>query len=126
AGKNALASQVQELIGVRDELTELAAQRMDEVHSLQSQVQGIAQELDEARQQIHVERTAYKSLQAQLNQAFQVRDEHIALAAQRQGELLQQAKEQLNLEKSKAALEARQLELQQSLSAQTARETDLL
>lgn len=126
AGKNALASQVQELIGVRDELTELAAQRLDEVHSLQSQVQGIAQELDEARQQIHVERTAYKSLQAQLNQAFQVRDEHIALAAQRQGELLQQAKEQLNLEKSKAALEARQLELQQSLSAQTARETDLL
>lgn len=126
AEKNSLASQVQELIGARDELAGLAAQRLDEVHSLQSQAQAIAQQLDEARQQIHVERTDYKSLQAQLNQAVQVRDEHIVLAAQRQGELLQQAKEQLNLEKSKAALEARQLELQQSLAAQIARETDLL
>lgn len=126
AEKNSLASQVQELIVARDELAGLAAQRLDEVHSLQSQVQAIALQLDEARQQIHVERTDYKSLRAQLNQVVQVRDEHIALAAQRQGELLQQAKEQLNLEKSKAALEARQLELQQSLAAQTARETDLL
>lgn len=126
AEKNSLASQVQELIVARDELAGLAAQRLDEVHSLQSQAQAIAQQLDEARQQIRVERTDYKSLQAQLNQAVQVRDEHIALAALRQGELLQQAKEQLNLEKSKAALEARQLELQQSLELQTARETDLL
>ncbi|UPL21789.1 hypothetical protein [Alcaligenes faecalis] len=126
AEKNSLASQVQELIGARDELAGLAAQRLDEVHSLQSQAQAIAQQLDEARQQIHVERTDYKSLQAQLNQAVQVRDEHIALATQRQGELLQQAKEQLSLEKSKAALEVRQLELQQSLAAQIARETDLL
>lgn len=126
AEKNSLASQVQVLIGARDELAGLAAQRLDEVHSLQSQAQAIALQLDEARQQIHVERTDYKSLQAQLNQVVQMRDEHIALAAQRQGELLQQAKEQLNLEKSKAALEARQLELQQSLAAQIARETDLL
>lgn len=126
AEKDSLLSQVQELIGARDELAELAVQRLDEVHSLQSQVQAITQELDEARQQINVERTGCKSLQVQLNQAFQARDEHIALAAQRQGELLQQAKEQLNLEKDKAALEARQLELQQALSAQTARETDLL
>ncbi|MDT0217835.1 MULTISPECIES: coiled-coil domain-containing protein [Alcaligenes] len=124
--KDFLLSQVQELAGAREELVGLAAQRLEEVHALQSQVQVITQERDEARQQINVDRTDYKSLQAQLNHAFQVRDEYIALAAQRQGELLQQAKEQLNLEKSKAALEARQLELQQLLSAQNARETDLL
>ncbi|MFC3863464.1 coiled-coil domain-containing protein [Alcaligenes aquatilis] len=124
--KDSLLLQVQELRQARDGLVVLAAQRLDEVHALQSQVQTITQERDEARQQINVERTDHKSLQAQLNQAFQIRDEYIALAAQRQGELLQQAKEQLSLEKSKAALEARQLELQQSLSAQTARETDLL
>lgn len=124
--KDFLLSQVQELAGAREELVGLAAQRLEEVHALQSQVQVITQERDEARQQINVDRTGYKSLQAQLNHAFQVRDEYIALAAQRQGELLQQAKEQLNLEKSKAALEARQLELQQLLSAQNARETDLL
>ncbi|WP_368928943.1 hypothetical protein [Alcaligenes faecalis] len=66
------------------------------------------------------------SLQSQLNQLAQSREEYAVLAAQRQGELLQQAKEQLGLEKSKAALENRQRELEQLLAAQTARETDLL
>ncbi|AYR20685.1 hypothetical protein [Alcaligenes faecalis] len=102
--KDSLLLQVQELRQAREGLDVLAAHRLDEVHALQSQVQAVTQELDEARQQINLERTDYKFLQAQLNQAFQVRDESIALAA----------------------LEARQLELQQLLSAQTARETDLL
>lgn len=121
-----LLKQIQILAEARDEQTALAVQHMAEGSSLQAQAQAVALELVEARRQIDVERTDYKSLQSQLNQVLQVRDEHAAVAAQRQGELLQQAKEQLNLEKSKIALEARQRELEQLLAAQTVRETDLL
>ena len=121
-----LLSQIRILTDARDEQTALAVQRLAEGGSLQSQAQALELELVEARRQIGVERTDYKVLQSQLNQVLQIRDEHAALAAQRQGELLQQAKEQLHLEKSKALLEVRQLELEQLLSDQTARETGLL
>lgn len=121
-----LLSQIQTLTVARDEQTALAVQRLAEGGSLQSQAEALELELVEARRQIGVERTDYKALQSQLNQVLQIRDEHAALAAQRQGELLQQAKEQLHLVTSKTALEARQLELEQALAAQTARETGLL
>lgn len=121
-----LLSQIQILTEARDEQTTLAVQRLAEGSSLQSQAQALERELVETRRQIGVERTDYKALQSQLNQVLQIRDEQAALAAQRQGELLQQAKEQLHLVTSKTALEARQLELEQALAAQTVRETDLL
>ncbi len=142
--KEAALSQLQTLILAHDELHVVADQRLEEgvallsqvdalvvergelQGQLQSQAQESELELVEARRQIDIERTDYKSLQSQLNHVLEIRDEHAALAAQRQGELLQQAKEQLHLEKSKAALEVRQLELEQLLSDQTARETGLI
>lgn len=153
-GKEAVLLQLQALTQIHDELLLLAEQRREEggglsdqlkasvvereelwgqlqgeqaqVESLMSQVKELIAARDEQAALIAQHFSEGRALQSQLSQALQTRDEYAVLAAQRQGELLHQAKEQLKLERSKAALEARQLELQQLLSAQAGREIDML
>lgn len=123
--QQALLLQTQTLNANHDEQALRAAQYLEQVSSLQVQVQELVAELETAKQQVETQRADCQSLQSQLNQLVHSREEYALLAAQRQGELLQQAKELLELEKSKAALENRQRELGQLLATQTVRETDL-
>nr|WP_321330295.1 hypothetical protein [Alcaligenes faecalis] len=124
--QQALLLQTQTLSVNHDEQALCAAQYLEQVSTLQVQVQELVAELETAKQQVETQRADCQSLQLQLNQLVHSREEYALLAAQRQGELLQQAKELLELEKSKAALENRQRELEQLLATQTVRETDLL
>lgn len=124
--QQALLLQTQTLTANHDEQALRAAQYLEQVNSLQAQVQELVSELETAQQQVETQRAGCQSLQSQLNQLVHSREEYALLAAQRQGELLQQAKELLELEKSKAALENRQRELEQLLATRTGRETDLL
>lgn len=124
--QQALLLQIQTLTASHDEQALRAAQYLEQVNSLQVQVQELVSELETTKQQVESQRADCQSLQSQLNQLVHSREEYALLAAQRQGELLQQAKELLELEKSKAALENRQRELEQLLATRTGRETDLL
>lgn len=122
--------------------------------SLREQVEALLEELGQEKAHVRQEREEHKSVQSALDSLMQVCEEQTHLAAQRlercestqmelnamsrahaeqatlvaqgQGELLQQSREQLNLEKLKTALEVKNQELEQKLTAQVKREASLL
>ena len=92
--------------------------------ALQKRIAEVTRLHEELEAQVKQERQKGDALQQELRDLGRLRDEQAALAAQRQGELLQQARDQHTLEKSKMALEARQQELERLLAVQTARDTE--
>lgn len=127
----------------------LARERLEHGESLQAALDALEQEHDGLKQELALENSALQariaemaqlgeelearvkqeqlkrdSLQEELRELGRLRDEQAGLAAQRQGELLQQARDFHSLEKSKLDLEARQRELECLLAVQTARDTE--
>lgn len=92
--------------------------------ALQARIAEMVQLGEDLESQVKQEQLKRDSLQEELRELGRLRDEQAELAAQRQGELLQQTRDFHSLEKAKLDLEIRQRELERLLAVHMARDTE--
>lgn len=129
--KQALDAHLQEFEPVKQELGNIKRERdlleeqwIEQHEALEARIAEMSQIHHGLESQIQEERAKQDALQKELLDAVRRCDEQTSLAAQRQGELLHQARERHELEKVKMAQEVRQQELERLLAVQIQRESE--
>ncbi|WP_369325951.1 hypothetical protein AB6N01_12035 [Alcaligenes nematophilus] len=119
-------SEIEALTVSRDAQALAAAQQLKESMSFQEQLAALVLEREQLIEQREQELVDRQALQTQLVALTNERDEQAYLAAQRQGELLQQSRDLLALEKSRAELEARYRDMERQFGMRSDRDVALI